>query len=141
MAHISRSASQVHLASRGLDGPVYRRRLLHEPRTALLAELFLFEQPYRLNVDFGGTPRADNTIEVLLEFVCQKSLQTMLDLMLLQTLLLTLLGEFCVELFERNQIQRLIIGELPRLDSDTLGLEFLEAQQRTLNGGAAAALV
>ena len=102
MFNISLYASQVHLASRWLDGLETRdrRRPLHEPWTTLLAELFLFEQAYCLNVDFGWTLRADFTIEVLLEFVRQKSLQVMLDLMLLQALLLNLLGELRIELFK-----------------------------------------
>lgn len=57
----------------------------------------------------------------------------MLNFMLLQALLLNLLGELRIKLLERDQIQRLIIGELLSLDSDTLGLEFLKAQQLTFD--------
>jgi hypothetical protein len=63
---------------------------------------------------------------MLLKFLNQEILHIFLYLMPLPALLLNLLDKLCIELFKRNQIQRLIIGKLLCLDSDTLGLEFFE---------------
>ena len=63
---------------------------------------------------------------MLLKFMYQESLHIFLYLMPLQALLLNMLDKLCIELFKRNQIQRLIIGKLLCLDSDTLGLELFE---------------
>jgi len=138
VTHINRPPSHVQVASRlhgGLEAH-NRRWSLHEPWTTPLAELFLFEQGYRFNIDFGGTQRARVSSKMLLKFVNQESLHLFLYLMPFQVIiekllffevsLLNLLDKLRIELFKRNKIQRLIIGKLLCLDSDTLGLEFFE---------------